>query len=106
MRERGGGVSRTHDRPCICVLHYGHGGDIVVIVLYSAGGHHQQIHHHLCELLAGTGTGKMLSRVSEQDEENCCGLYQCYLRDYIRSVHRVMHKQSSIEYKVRCVTTV
>ena len=69
--------------------------------MYFVGGHYQQIHHHLCELLAGTETGEMLSRVSEQDEENCCDLYQCYLRDYIRSVHRVMHKQSSVEYKVR-----
>ena len=32
MREsESGGVSRTHDGPCICVLHNGHGGDIVVM---------------------------------------------------------------------------
>ena len=29
-------------------------------------------------------------------------LYQCYLRDYVRCVHRVTHKQGAVEYLVRC----
>ena len=36
-----------------------------------------------------------------QDEESCNDLYRRYLRDYIRCVHQVTHKQSPIEYKVR-----
>ena len=38
-----------------------------------------------------------------QDEESCTDLYRRYLQDYIRSVHQVTHKQSSVEYKVSCV---
>ena len=46
----------------------------------------------------------MLDRVGRaQDEESCTDLYRRYLQDYIRSVHQVTHKQSSVEYKVRYV---
>ena len=46
----------------------------------------------------------MLDKVGRvQDEESCTDLYRRYLHDYIRSVHQVTHKQSSVEYKVSCV---
>ena len=73
-------------------------------MLLSSGGHRQQIHQQLCELLSGTGISGMLDRVGRaQDEESCTDLYRRYLQDYIRSVHQVTHKQSSVEYKVSCV---
>ena len=72
--------------------------------LLSAGGHCQQIHQQLCELLARTRISEMLDRVGRaQDEESCTDLYRRYLQDYIRSVHQVTHKHSSVEYMVSCV---
>ena len=56
----------------------------------------------MCELLANTGTGEVLDSVGEE-EEHSGDLYRRYLHDYIRSVHQVTHKQSSVEYKVSCV---
>ena len=66
-----------------------------------SGGHRQQVHRQVCELLANTATGEVLDRVGE--EELSGDLYRRYLHDYIRSVHQVTHKQSSVEYKVSCV---
>ena len=68
----------------------------------STGGHRHQVHRQVCELLANTGTGEVLDRVGEE-EELSGDLYRRYLHDYIRSVHQVTHKQSSVEYKVSCV---
>ena len=65
------------------------------------GGDRQQVHRHACELLANTGISEVLNRVGE--EKHLEDQYRRYLKDYIRSVHKVTHKHSRKEHMVRCM---
>ena len=74
--------------------------NILIIPHTLAGDHKQQVHKKLCEMLAGTETGKILEKVTE--EEVLEDLYRRYLHDYLRSIHQVLHGESELEYKVSC----
>ena len=68
------------------------------VIVHFTGGHRQQVHQYLCEQLVGTDIKEPLESINE---ENLQDLYQCYLRDYIRCVHQVTHRQGAVEYLVR-----
>ena len=58
------------------------------------------MHLQLCELVSQTIIGEALGSV---DQAYCEELYQYYLHDFVRSVHRCYHKQQkseNLEYKV------
>ena len=59
------------------------------------------MHQKLIELVQGTAVGKTLSSASEED---CGEMYQRYLSDFVKIVHKCSHKEKEIvskEYKVR-----
>ena len=59
------------------------------------------MHQQLIKLVQGTAMGKTLLSVSEED---CEEMFQRYLHDFVRIVHKCSHKGQEIvskEYKVR-----
>lgn len=74
---------------------------LLLFRFHPTGNNKQQMHQKLIELVQGTAVGKTLSSVSK---ENCEEMYQRYLSDFVRIVHKCSHKGKEIvskEYKVR-----
>ena len=69
--------------------------------MYLTGTNSQRLHQQLIVLVQDTPVGETLSSVSEED---CEEMYQRYLHDFVRIVHKCTHKgQQTVtsEYKVR-----
>ena len=70
------------------------------VICYVAGTHKQQVHKQLCLLVSDSSLGDVL--LSIQDGGQCEELYQCYLHDFVYSVHKCTHQNVDVEYQV-CV---
>ena len=69
--------------------------------MYLTGTNSQRLHQQLIVLVQDTAVGETLSSVSEED---CEEMYQRYLHDFVRIVHKCTHKEPQTvtsEYKVR-----
>ena len=61
------------------------------------GGHRQHIFMQLCKLMEDSPVADVIESV---DVVNLDEFYRWYCHDFIRTVHRVTHKQGAMEYKV------
>ena len=61
-------------------------------------------HEQLCEFVKTTPVGAVLEDVEDDD---CVMLYELYLHDFVRSVHKCKYKKvehNTMEYQVRSST--
>ena len=66
----------------------------------SAGSSRGHLYLQLCDLVSQTAISEVMASVNEA---NCEQFYQYYLHDFVRSVHRCLHrhqKSEKLEYKV------
>ncbi|CAI8034865.1 E3 ubiquitin-protein ligase RNF213 [Geodia barretti] len=64
----------------------------------TGGTHKQQVHRQLCLLVSDSSLGDVL--LSIQDGGQCEELYQCYLHDFVYSVHKCTHQNVDVEYQL------
>ena len=69
-----------------------------VFTIFLAGGTQPEIFMQFCELIKCNPVNEVLESV---DAINLDKFYRWYCHDFVRSVHRVTHKQGDLEYKVR-----